>query len=450
MNLPKTSKFEIPTRKFLYALGCVLISVFVSIMIHGSCFAQQNTKTQDSIRLANEVDIFDIFRKWRKKTKNKVIDTPRQGVKNLSLLPILGYSPANGAVVGGAISVTEFLGNPKSTQLSTALTNVSFTTKNQVLLNLKFDLFTAGNKWYISGDNRLLFFTQPTYGLGIYGLHNQNYTFSWNGISITTHDNLEQPMNFNYLRFYETFLRKVGNNWYAGVGAMVDIDTKIEDESLRLDSPVNLTSHYIYSTQYNFNQTHYAANGLSLHVRYDNRDNPVNPYKGSYFNVIFRVNPKVLGSSQNSTVLYYEYRTYIGVNKAKPANLIAFWLWGASVTSGHLPYLDLPSIAWDTYNRSGRGYIQGRFRGNDMIYGESEFRFQLSKNGLFGGVTFVNFTTASNPLPYSNQPLFNTVAPGYGVGLRIKMNKVDRTNITADYGRSRGFSGIYLNIRETF
>jgi hypothetical protein len=85
-----------------------------------------------------------------------------------------------------------------------------------------------------------------------------------------------------------------------------------------------------------------------------------------------------------------------------------------------------------------------------MIYGESEFRFQISKNGLFGGVTFVNFTTASNPLPYSNQPLFNTVAPGYGAGLRIKMNKIDRTNITADYGRSQGFSGIYLNIRETF
>ena len=25
------------------------------------------------------------------------------------------------------------------------------------------------NKWTISGDNRLLFFAQPTYGLGIYG-----------------------------------------------------------------------------------------------------------------------------------------------------------------------------------------------------------------------------------------------------------------------------------------
>jgi outer membrane protein assembly factor BamA len=420
------------------------------MMIHGSCYAQEATKTLDSIRLANQVDIFDIFRKWGKKPKKIVLDTPRQGVKNLSLIPIIGYSPENGFLVGAAISATEFLGDPNVTKLSTAMTNTSLTSKSQLIINLRFDIYTTNNKWYISGDNRLLFFTQPTYGLGIYGLHDQHYTFSWNGLSTTTHDSLEQPLDYNYLRFYDTFLRKVANDWYAGVGVMVDINTKIRDESLKLDSPVHLTSHYIYSTEYNFNQTHYSANGLSLQVMHDSRDNPVNPYKGSYFNVIFRVNPKVLGSSQSSTVLYYEYRTYIGVNKAKPANLIAFWLWGTSVTSGHLPYLDLPSITWDTYNRSGRGYIQGRFRGNDMVYGESEFRFQISKNGLLGGVTFVNFTTASNPLPYSNQPLFNTIAPGYGFGLRIKMNKADRTNITADYGRSYGFSGIYLNIREAF
>ena len=149
-------------------------------------------------------------------------------------------------------------------------------------------------------------------------------------------------------------------------------------------------------------------------------------------------------------MLYYEYRTYINVNKDIPRNLIAFWFWGTNVLSGHVPYLELPSITWDTYNRSGRGYIQGRFRGNNMLYGETEFRFRLTRNDLLGGVTFIDCTTASNPLPYVSQSLFNTVAPGGGVGLRIKMNKSDRTNITADYAMGYGFSGIYLNIREAF
>ena len=44
--------------------------------------------------------------------------------------------------------------------------------------------FCTDNKWSISGDNRLLFFAQPTYGLGIYGLQGQAYTFSLNGSSV--------------------------------------------------------------------------------------------------------------------------------------------------------------------------------------------------------------------------------------------------------------------------
>jgi hypothetical protein len=138
-------------------------------------------------------------------------------------------------------------------------------------------------------------------------------------------------------------------------------------------------------------------------------------------------------------MLYYEYRTYVNVNKDIPQNLIAFWFWGTSVLSGHLPYLELPSITWDTYNRSGRGYIQGRFRGNNMIYGESEFRFRLTRNGLLGGVAFVNCTTASNPLPYNSQNLFNTVAPGGGVGYRHQLSDQFSISTEAKYYYSSGF-----------
>ncbi len=406
---------------------------------------------KDTLPHAKQIDIFDVIRKWTKKPAKDSIQIPKEGVKNLSLLPIVGYSPANGFVIGAAVSATEFLGSPQNTQLSTALVNISITTKDQVLLNLRFDLYTPKNKWYISGDNRLLFFTQPTYGLGIYGLNGDPYTFNFNGLSTTTHSVSEQPMKFNYIRLYETFLRKVANHWYAGMGLMIDYDFKINDESLKLDTPGRtITSHYAYSKYYGFDTAHYAANGLSFQVMHDSRDNPVNPYRGNYMNLSFRVNPVFLGSSKSSTMLYYEYRTYIGVNKSIPRNLIAFWFWGVSVTSGHLPYLALPAITWDTYNRSGRGYIQGRFRGDNMMYGESEFRFRLSKDGLFGGVAFLNCTTASNPLPGVKQSLFASVAPGYGVGLRIKMNKNDRTNIAVDYGRGNGFSGIYFNIREAF
>jgi outer membrane protein assembly factor BamA len=425
-----------------------IVGLYIFLMIQMPVYGQEKHKIPDSLHFVRQVDIFDIIRKWTGKPVKITSDTPQVGIRNLSLLPIVGYSPANGFVVGAAISVTRLLGNPKTTQLSSSLLNASFTTKNQVLLNLRFDVFLKENKWAISGDNRLLFFAQPTYGLGIYGLQGQAYTFGLNGSSVVRTDS-EQPMRFNYIRLYETVSRRIVGKWYAGIGLMIDYDFNIKDQSLKLDTPnQHLTSHYIYSKAYGFDTAHYSMNGLSFHIIHDSRDNPVNAYSGSYLNLAFRVNEVAFGSTQNSTMLYYEWRNYISVSKQIPRNVIAFWFWGVLVTSGKAPYLALPSITWDTYNRSGRGYIQGRFRGNNMIYEEAEFRYQISRDGLLGGVIFTNFTTASNPL--TGQNVFSSVAPGYGFGLRIKMNKKDRTNIAVDYGIGDGFTGVYFNIREAF
>ena len=117
---------------------------------------------------------------------------------------------------------------------------------------------------------------------------------------------------------------------------------------------------------------------LSFQIIHDSRDNPVNAYSGNYLNLAFRVNEVAFGSTQHSTMLYYEWRNYIGVSKSNSAEIvIAFLVLGCfALRPGRLPYLALPAITWDTYNRSGRGYIQGRFRGNDMIYEEAEFRYQ--------------------------------------------------------------------------
>ncbi len=426
-----------------------VICLLTVLLIQKSGYAQKKPPLPDSLHLAPvpQIDIFDVIRKWTGKPAKIVSDTPKRGEKNLSLLPIIGYSPANGFVLGAAVSVTEYHGDPKITRLSSALLNVSLTTQKQILLNLRFDYFTNGNKWYITGDNRLLFFAQPTYGLGIYGLQNQTYYFSVNGGDVARQDSA-QPMRFNYIRLYETVSKHIYKKWYAGFGLMFDIDFNIKDQSLSVDSPVHLTSHYVYSKAYGFDTAHYSANGLSFQVIQDSRDNPINAYSGSYLNTTFRANPVAFGSTQSSTMLYYDLRKYIGVSKRIPRNVLAFWLWGTLNTSGSIPYLALPAITWDTYNRSGRGYIQGRFRGTNMVYEEAEFRYRITRNGLFGGVVFANFTTASNPL--TGQKVFDSVAPGYGFGLRIMMNKKDRTNIASDYGMGDGFAGVYFNIREAF
>lgn len=107
----------------------------------------------------------------------------------------------------------------------------------------------------------------------------------------------------------------------------------------------------------------------------------------------------------------------------------------------------LPSTGWDDQYNSGRGYIQGRFRGKDMLYLESEYRFNLTKNGLWGGVVFGNVEHFSSDI--SRQ--FNQFIPGYGVGLRLKLNKHSGANLCVDYGFGKnGSQGFFVNLGEVF
>ena len=424
-----------------------LISIAILLLFIIPAFSQQLPLKVVQTDKVNPVDLIDVIGNLFKKKSPARTDSVVEGVGNVSLLPFVGYGPANGLVIGGAISISKFLGNRQNTQLSSALMSVSLTTQKQVLLSMRSNIYLPGNKWYMPGDVRLWFFSQPTYGLGIADL-NTPKVFGINGTNIAE-SRLEQPMRFNYIRFYESAVREIVPKWYAGLGINIDAHKNIQDESLKLDTPnVFVTSNYLYSSKYGFEPTHYSTNGLSLQVIEDSRDNPINAYKGWYANVSFRVNEKILGSSQNSTMLHGEWRNYIPLQKSKPGHVLAFWAWGDFVTSGNVPYLALPAIGWDTYGRSGRGYVQGRFRGVNMVYGETEYRLPLSRNGLFGAAAFLNATTASNP--FTGEVIFDTLAPGYGIGLRINMNKKDRTNICIDYGIGQSSSGLYFNIQETF
>jgi len=191
-----------------------------------------------------------------------------------------------------------------------------------------------------------------------------------------------------------------------------------------------------------------------LNLMYDSRDNAAAPYKGRYALITYRYNPVFLGSSQASSTLWLEYRDYFSLSKKpQPSHLLAFWAYGNFQTSGHLPYLDLPALGWDQFGRSGRAYTQGRFRGENVIYSELEYRAHLlgtKKNPDFmGAVAFVNMTTATNY--NADIGLFQYMDLGYGIGLRFMMNKTSRTNITFDYAWGNyGAQGLFLNVNETF
>jgi hypothetical protein len=376
--------------------------------------------------------------------------------KNLSIipLPVIAYTPTTAWMLGVAPGVSWFMGDPSNTSISSGLGSVIYTTKKQWILTAKTNVFLERDSWNLMGDWRYFITSQPTFGLGTGPQSGKPV-----GTGVEYEDGLfseaisdAQMMEFNYFRFHETFLKRIQETrFFVGLGYHLDIHSKIDDNLLNLDTvPPVITSHYGYQTIHGFSPENYTTSGISVNALLDSRDNAINPYSGRYAFVNLRINPAFLGSDKSSSILWLEYRDYIHFNPERPRHLLGFWTYGWFVTSGDVPYLDLPAVGWDQFGRSGRAYTQGRFRGEDLIYGEIEYRFPLQKNSeLLGGVLFVNATTASNR--DGDISLFQYLDYAYGLGLRVMINKKSRANVALDFAWGKyGASGFYLGINEVF
>ncbi len=374
--------------------------------------------------------------------------------KNLSIipLPVIAYNPTNAWMFGVAPGASWFMGEPSTTSISSGLGTLIYTTNKQFLFTAKTNVFWEGDSWNLLGDWRYFITSQPTFGLGT-GPQSAKVVgggYEYDDGMFSEPLETAQMMEFNYLRFHETVMKRYQDSrLFLGLGYHLDIHSKISDNLLDLENNV-YTSHYLYQDTLGFSTTDYTLSGISLNVLYDSRDNAVNPYSGRYAYVNLRINPSFLGSDKSSSLLWLEYRDYVHFNPERPRHMLGFWTYGWFVTSGDVPYLDLPAVGWDQFGRSGRAYTQGRFRGEDLWYGEMEYRVPLQKEKeTFGAVAFINGTTASNRL--GGIDLFEYLDLGYGVGLRVMINKKSRANLNLDYAWGNyGASGFYLGLNEVF
>lgn len=388
--------------------------------------------------------------------QNATEDSTQQKNRDLNIVPLpaIAYNPTSGLLLGLAPGASWYMGDKSNTRISSALGTFIYTTKKQWIITAKSNVFLDGDSWNLLGDWRFFITSQPTYGLGTGPQSGKPV-----GTGIEYEDGLfskpisdGQMMEFNFFRFHETVLKRVQDSYfYLGLGYHFDNHSKVEDNLLDLSvDPAQLTSHYSYNTSKGISTTNYSLSGFSLNALYDSRDNAINPYKGRYAFANIRANFDWLGSAKNSSLLWLEYRDYFSLSQQRPRHMIAVWTYGWFVTSGDVPYMNLPSVGWDQFGRSGRAYTQGRFRGEDIVYAEVEYRVPLQRDKeRFGAVAFVNTTSASNRT--GNIDLFEYLDVGYGVGLRFMLNEESRSNLNLDLAfGDYGASGIYFGINEVF
>jgi outer membrane protein assembly factor BamA len=374
---------------------------------------------------------------------------------DVAIIPVVGVNPTTGFLFGVLPGINWNMGTKEDTRASTALIGMYYTTNSQLFTSLRINAFSKENKWNLLSDIRFNLNSQPTYGLSS-GINNSSNTTVGgdNEVSDDPYNKVpkREMMVFNNFRFYNTLQRRhEQTNFYYGVGYHLDAYWDIDDQQLDLESdPQVITHHYNYQQLKGIRTDKYMQSGLSLNGTFDSRDNVVNPYKGQMAAVSFRMFPQFLGSTTDATQLWVEFRKYFNLDKNRPRNILAVWTYGWFVTSGTSPYMALPAVGWDMFSRSGRPYTQGRFRGEDLAYAETEWRFPLQKEkDRWGGVLFVNSTTASSRTDDIN--LFKYLEFGYGGGLRFMINKDKRVNLGLDYGfGAHGAQGLFLNLNEYF
>lgn len=367
---------------------------------------------------ARQEDLMDLARMLLHKQQDTQSHKSAKRVA-YSAVPAAGYTLQTGfaaLVNGNAAFHTNDSANTSSINAS-----FTYTARNQIIAPIQNNIWTRDNKYNISGDWRYLKYPSYTYGIGGYTTLDDGYL-----------------IDFSAIRIHETIMRQISGYVYAGVGYGIDYFWNIQE----LDPPTGKETDF---QKYGLANTEFAS-GITFNFLYDSRKNSINPEGGTFVNVIYRPNLAVLGNAATWRSLVFDIRRYARFPRYSD-NIFALWSYEWFTVSGTPPYLMLPNTGNDPYSNTGRGYIQGRYRGKNMAYVEGEYRFTLTHNGLVGGVIFANVQSFTELT--SNR--FEVVAPGWGGGVRLKLNKYSRTNIAIDYGFGLGGSqGLFVNLGEVF
>ena len=378
-------------------------------------------KINDSlIKQLAQKDITDYFHALIKK-KFDSTNTRDKNKYHLSLLPAAGYTLQTGMAGVVSANLGFYTHNDKDAKISNISSSFTYSEYNQTIFPLYADIWLKKDKINLISDNRYISYPSSIYGLGG-----------------RTDPNKAHTINFEGLKIHDKILISFAKNWYAGAGLYYD-----QFWNISVVDPGTKRINVLIGRELGKSE---IAIGPVFNILYDSRTNQINASDGMYFNINFRDNLPVLGSGNYWQSLLIDTRKYFSFPKGSK-NTLAFWSYEWLTLGGSPPYLLKPATGWDDQYNTGRGYIQSRFRGNNMSYLETEYRFGISKNGLVGGILFVNAEKFSDELSAT----YKSILPGYGLGLRLKLNKYSKTNICLDYGFGNNSSqGFFVNLGEVF
>ena len=370
---------------------------------------------RDTLR---RVDLVDYFVKIFKIKDSEERRNDRK--VRFSLFPTRS-SAAGDKTVFTSFNIAFLLGDISDTKVSNIYFYPYIGFGGQYGFQIQPNLWLSRNSWNFIGEYFILNYPQNTWGLGG-NSQEENLTL----------------IDYDHTRIHQNAMKGILPNLSVGVGYAWDKHYNISVEESVYSDVIN--SYMPEDKDYTI------SSGITLPIMYDLRKNQLNPQKGFMASFTYSYYHPFLGSDDKWQSVFLETRKYFKIPGGK-SKIFAFRSYYWSIISGNPPYLDLPANRWEPVPGSAsRGIRQNRFRSNALLYFESEYRFGITANGFIGGVIFASVTA---PSEYDTRQ-FKYWHPAGGTGIRLKFNKYSNTNVTFDFGFSKEFASVYLNIGEAF
>lgn len=325
-------------------------------------------------------------------------------------IPALFYTPETSLGYGALATALFNLKDIATTRNSNIQALAAYTLNDQIILQLSHTIFTAEEKFIFMGD-----------------LNYYDFPIFYYGIGNDTNDDFEEDLTYQLVEFRETILKKVRDHIFMGVQYrytdLYDLDYEPEfllEDISRLENGAGRNS------------------GIGFSMVFDNRDNVLNATKGAFLNLSAFYHGKGIGSD----FIYNRYT--LDLRKFKRVSKKGVWAsqFFAEFNTSNTPFREMALLGGDMIMR---GYYNGRYRDNQQMAIQSEYRYQL--NSWIGLTGFAATGDVASDVGSFNLNDFKWTAGG---GLRLMVNKEDRANVRIDYGIGNGTSGFYFAFTEAF
>ena len=333
---------------------------------------------------------------------------------NLFPSPSIIYAPETDWVFGAFLLWQFKVPNAgEATRSSNASFWAAGSLKKQFFLELRHNIFTRNEKYFLDGHIFSKFFSEIYYGIG---------PDSEEGDALN--------VSYNSHEFRQRVLRKIKPYMFIGPQYRFILTDNVEFKNDD-NQPVQLPELPGSGGS--------IESGLGIAYSWDKRNSILTPTRDFYIEVSGFIYGEYLGGEHNFSELTLNARRYLDFDTN--GNHVLAFEGLLNLTAGDVPFRELGKIGGSYINR---GYFEGRFRDKNAFQFQAEYRANII--GRFGMTAFGGLGQVNDKLDEA----FSKMIYSGGVGLRFNINRKDPANVRLDFGFTKESQGFYIGFGEAF